>query len=395
MSQMSPEEAKDAKRFEAFMKTEEFQNSLLREQSLSTTKLLRKLDVFVDNFQRVKSQGLSGIVMDLMRAKVWSGMTQRVVEKKLDLSGVADPINRRYAGLEEQYEALSEQWSHVKKPSAPKNRKLKQKMEEIKKQLDDSKKIKDALSELSGGGGAGAGSSVAAAGGGGAGGGGGGGVAAAGAGASAAAGGAGSAGGGAAAAAGGGAAAAGVAAGIVAVVVLALKKVFDETMAPALDVARGLKAAAFPKLVSGLNIALEPWMDVMEAIGEMFSPVFIQMIQKAMPTLIDQLPKIQQTVDELIESGVFEDIGDNISEMVQYLPEMIKIWMEFVALDWQIVIQLLIDAMPTIISFLSSVNDALAWIKDTINNIKSWGDSKIDFQFWPTFTNKKMPSLER
>lgn len=349
---MSPEEQRDAKRFDNFIKTEEFQNRALVVQTQNTTNLLKRFDTFIQKMDNARVNP-AGFLIDVIRASISAGMGAKIVEKKLNLKPIKSPFEKKLEEEESVLDKLKDQWEHVKKPSAPRNRKLKKKIEEQEQKVMETKQSLQAIDKTASAAGA-----VPPGGGGGAG----------------------ALAGGAEAGASAGAVAGAAALAVAAVIAMALKKVFDESMAPAIEVARSLKNAGFPRLVNGLNIALEPWMEIMDIIGEMMTPVFNQMVQKALPTLVEQLPKIQEKITKMVESGQFDNIGTDIATIVTYLPEMVSIWMQFIALDWDIVISIIKDSMPTIISFLTTVNNVLQSIRDGVDGLRNWFESANEFE---------------
>lgn len=159
--------------------------------------------------------------------------------------------------------------------------------------------------------------------------------------------------------AGGGAAMAHPAAMIAIAVVAALKKVFDEFMGPGIELSKSLKSAGMPKLVNAFNIAAEPLVQVMDLVGQMFVPVFLPMMTKISEAVVKKLPEIQKVVDDLIAEGTFDKIADSAVSLVEYLPEMLKIWVEFAGLNWSLMLDNMRIWMPAIIEGLDMVNDSL------------------------------------
>lgn len=159
--------------------------------------------------------------------------------------------------------------------------------------------------------------------------------------------------------AGGGAAMAHPAAMVAVAVVAALKKVFDEFMGPGIELSKSLKSAGMPKLVNAFNIAAEPLVQVMDLVGEMFVPVFLPMMTKISEAVVNKLPEIQKVVDDMIAEGTFDKIADSAVRSIEYLPEMLKIWVDFAGLNWSLMLDNMVIWMPAIIDGLNAVNSSL------------------------------------
>lgn len=159
------------------------------------------------------------------------------------------------------------------------------------------------------------------------------------------------------------------------VIIVALKKLFNEFMGPGIELSKALKSAGMPKLVNAFNIAAEPLAEVMDIISQLFTPVFIPMIQSITKAVVEKIPEIQKTVQSLSDSGLFERIAESAVELTDQLPYFMEKFVVWAALNWGMTIDTIITYMPLISTSLDVIVGITGWIYDII---KAWKDVSRD-----------------
>lgn len=166
------------------------------------------------------------------------------------------------------------------------------------------------------------------------------------------------------------------------VIIVALKKLFNEFMGPGIELSKSLKSAGMPKLVNAFNIAAEPLTEVMDIISQLFTPVFIPMIQSITKAVVEKIPEIQKTVQGLSDSGLFERIAESAVELTDQLPYFMEKFVVWAALNWGMTIDTIITYMPLISTSLDVIVGITGWIYDII---KAWKDISRDIaDYWTT-----------
>lgn len=154
------------------------------------------------------------------------------------------------------------------------------------------------------------------------------------------------------------------------VIIVALKKLFNEFMGPGIELSKSLKSAGMPKLVNAFNIAAEPLTEVMDIISQLFTPVFIPMIQNITKAVVEKIPEIQKTVQGLSDSGLFERIAESAVELTDQLPYFMEKFVVWAALNWGMTIDTIITYMPLISTSLDVIVGITGWIYDIIKALK-------------------------
>ena len=172
----------------------------------------------------------------------------------------------------------------------------------------------------------------------------------------------------------GGAAMAHPAAMVALAVVAALQKLFNEFMGPGLELSKSLKSAGMPKLVNAFNIAAEPLVQIMDLITQMFVPVFMPMMETITKAVIDKIPAIQDKIQKLSDSGLFETVADSAVKIVDHLPDMLEIWTTFAGLNWGITIETVNMMLPLIKGGLDAVNFVMNLIYNIVKTLTDFGD---------------------
>lgn len=173
------------------------------------------------------------------------------------------------------------------------------------------------------------------------------------------------------------------------VIIVALKKLFNEFMGPGIELSKALKSAGMPKLVNAFNIAAEPLAEVMDIISQLFTPVFIPMIQSITKAVVEKIPEIQKTVQSLSDSGLFERIAESAVELTDQLPYFMEKFVVWAALNWGMTIDTIITYMPLISTSLDVIVGITGWIYDII---KAWKDVSRDIaDGWNNYWTPRLP----
>jgi len=158
-----------------------------------------------------------------------------------------------------------------------------------------------------------------------------------------------------------------------------LEALFDKFMAPGQELSKELKTAGLPSMVKAFNTVADPLIDMAEIISDSISPAFIPMIEKlaeGMEGLMDETVEIKDANGDLIETispleQVVRDItpvmtsaGDALVQLVPQIPAMIAVWVKFAAVNWEGLVNFLINNGDFILTLL---NDTVNMLRDIYN----------------------------
>lgn len=112
--------------------------------------------------------------------------------------------------------------------------------------------------------------------------------------------------------------------------------ILQEALRPVTDLASDLKSAGMGALVKSINIAAEPALDILEEISDTMAPVFEPLFDVLSQSLMDQLPEIAEIVTNM--QPQFEELANQIPSIVELLPDIVQVFIDFTAFKWQTLI---------------------------------------------------------
>lgn len=146
-----------------------------------------------------------------------------------------------------------------------------------------------------------------------------------------------------------------------------LKSGIQQAIQPLVNNANELKQAGLTSLVKSISIAAEPALDVLELISEEIAPVFQPLFDILADAIVDELPNIQSTVEEL--KPTFQDLASRVPELVQYLPDIVTAFINFTAFNWNVIIAFLEVYGEDLTQALTDIS---SWLIENNTNIKDF-----------------------